>query len=162
MHIEGSFVRERIFHGQGRHPHSARQAVPRHLRQPAQPEERKGAQEAPRGEGAAPTAGGGLRVSLVLLGAALLGALPGAAQQDRWQITLRDGAVLWELQLVRLDGDTVVFQHGDSTLRLHLLQVDEGRLVRASVRQITPEAGPYGGVPEGPKDGGYSPHPPRL
>ena len=91
----------------------------------------------------------------MLLGAALLGALPGAAQQDRWQITLRDGAVLWELQLVRLDGDTVVFQHGDSTLRLHLLQVDEVRLVQASVRQITPEAGRYEGVLNGANDEVY-------
>src|SRR5207248_11800253 len=61
----------------------------------------------------------------------LLDAGPVAAQQgDRWQLTLNDGTIRWELHLIRFRGDTLAVQQGDSTLRFPVMQVDELRLVR--------------------------------
>jgi len=79
-------------------------------------------------------------VFLSLLGLALLAA-PAAAQQ-RWQITLSSGTIVWDLTLVALRGDTLVFRQAapDSVLRLPAMRVDELRLVQKSVkRQFAPD-----------------------
>src|SRR6266566_105250 len=76
-----------------------------------------------------------------------------AAQQDyRWQLTLDDGMILWELHLVRFRGDTLVVQQRDSVLRVPINQVDELRLVRKAERRQTPEPNRYGGVLGGADD----------
>ena len=91
--------------------------------------------------------------SLWVAGIALLGAAALTAQQgDRWQITLNDGRILWELHLVRLRGDTLVVQQGDSTFRFPIGQVDELRLVRKAERRQTAEPNRYGGVLGGADD----------
>jgi len=83
----------------------------------------------------------------------LLGAAPLPAQRDdRWQMTLNDGTILWELHLVRFRGDTLVMQHGDSTLRFPITHVDELRLVRKAERRQTNEPNRYGGVLGGADD----------
>jgi hypothetical protein len=83
----------------------------------------------------------------------LLGAAPVTAQRDdRWQITLNDGRILWELHLVRFRGDTLVVQQGDSTFRFPINQVDELRLVRKAERRQTNEPNRYGGVLGGADD----------
>jgi hypothetical protein len=100
--------------------------------------------------------------SLLALALGLSAAAPAAAQgptttepADRWQITLKDGSTLWDLRLVKLSGDTLVFQGNDALLRFPLMQVDELRLVRKATRSITPEAGRYGGVLDGGDDEVY-------
>lgn len=91
--------------------------------------------------------------ALVVAGWALLGAATAAAQQDdRWQVTLNDGTIIWELHLVRLRSDTLVLWGGDSTYRFPIGQVDELRLVRKSVRHQTAEPNRYGGVLGGTDD----------
>lgn len=88
-----------------------------------------------------------------MVAVALLGAAPVMAQQDdRWQISLNDGSILWELHLVRLNGDTLVARHADSTYRFPISQIDELRLVVKSVRHQTPEPNRYGGVLGGADD----------
>src|SRR3989442_7260859 len=72
---------------------------------------------------------------------------------------LRDGSTLWDLRLVKVSGDTLVFQGNDSILRFPLMHVDELRLVRKATRSIAPEAGRYGGVLDGGDDEGYRPTP---
>jgi len=98
-------------------------------------------------------------LALVLgLGAAAPAAAQGRATADpvdRWQITLKDGSTLWDLRLVKLSGDTLVFQGNDSLLHFPLMHVDELRLVRKATRSITPEAGRYGGVLDGGDDEVY-------
>jgi hypothetical protein len=64
------------------------------------------------------------------------------AAQERWQVTLHDGAIVWDLRLVQLAGDTLVFRQMDATrvLRLPVLQVDVLRLVqKAEKRQNAPD-----------------------
>src|SRR3989442_3653170 len=77
----------------------------------------------------------------------------------RWQIMLRDGSTLWDLRLVKVSGDTLVFQGNDSTLRFPLMHVDELRLVRKATRSIAPEAGRYRGVLDRRDDQGLPPSP---
>ncbi len=84
---------------------------------------------------------------------ALLGATRVMAQEDeRWQVTLNDGRIIWELQLVRMRGDTLVARHADSTYRFSLSQLDELRLVVKAERHQTPEPDRYGGVLNGSDD----------
>ena len=84
---------------------------------------------------------------------ALLGATRVMAQEDeRWQVTLNDGRIIWELQLVRMRGDTLFARHADSTYRFSLSQLDELRLVVKAERHQTPEPDRYGGVLNGADD----------
>jgi len=86
-------------------------------------------------------------------GIVLLGAVPVTAQRDdRWQVTLNDGKILWELHLVRFRGDTLVVQQGDSTFWFPIYQIDELRLVRKAERRQTAEPNRYGGVLGGADD----------
>jgi hypothetical protein len=91
--------------------------------------------------------------ALWVAGVVLLGAAPVAAQgEDRWQMTLNDGRILWDLHLVRFRGDTLAVQQGDSTFRFPIPQVDELRLVRKAERRQTAEPNRYGGVLGGADD----------
>jgi hypothetical protein len=88
-----------------------------------------------------------------IAGIVLLSAASVTAQRDdRWQITLNDGRILWELHLVRYRGDTLAVQQGDSTFRFPINQVDELRLVRKAERRQTAEPNRYGGVLGGADD----------
>ena len=71
--------------------------------------------------------------TLIVAGLALLSAVTATAQQDdRWQLTLSDGTIIWDLHLARLNGDTLFVRHDDSTYRFPIMRVDELRLVRKS------------------------------
>src|SRR5256885_11820973 len=72
--------------------------------------------------------------ALLLAALALVGA--GQATEDIWQITLKDGTIVWNLRLDALRHDTVVFHQDKKTLRYALLRVDEMRLVRAGGREV--------------------------
>ena len=88
---------------------------------------------------------------------ALAATASAAAQQDddRWQVTLNDGTIVWELHLVQLRNDTLVLRGTDSSYRLPIGSVDELRLVRKSVRRQTAEPNRYGGVLGGVDDEVY-------
>lgn len=76
-----------------------------------------------------------------LLGALLLVPVlvrPAAAQHDdRWQVALDDGGYVWDIRLVRLDGDTLVVSQSDSLVRVPLAHATELRLIRKSRVDIT-------------------------
>src|SRR5256884_2565720 len=74
--------------------------------------------------------------ALLLAGLALVGA--GQATEDVWQITLKDGTIVWNLRLETLRRDTIVFRQNTKTLRYPLLRVDEMRLVRGGAHEIGP------------------------
>ncbi len=94
--------------------------------------------------------------ALVVATVALVGATRVIAQQDdRWQITLNSGTIMWELRLVRLQGDTLVVRHDDSTYRYPIMQVDELRLVRKSEARRTPDRNRYGAALGGADDEVY-------
>jgi len=78
--------------------------------------------------------------ALLLAALALVGV--GQATEDVWQITLKDGTIVWNLRLEALRRDTVVFRQDKKTMRYPLLRVDEMRLVKAAKRDV-------GGVVDG-------------
>jgi hypothetical protein len=71
------------------------------------------------------------------LSLAALGATPLAAQQaDRWQVTLDQDRYVWDIRLVRLDGDSLVVRQADSLLSLPVERITEIRLIRKSEMQL--------------------------
>ncbi|HET7296949.1 MAG TPA: hypothetical protein VFI66_07380 [Gemmatimonadales bacterium] len=86
---------------------------------------------------------------------------PGAAQaaarsprDDLWQITLKDGTIVWNLHIVKLERDALVFRQDSATLSYPLMRVDELRMVRAGEHEIGPVAagGRYQGAANGESD----------
>ena len=75
----------------------------------------------------------------VALSLALLLALPSplaAQQDDRWQITLDQDRYVWDVRLVRLDGDSLVVRQADSSLRVPVERITELRLIRKSEMRL--------------------------
>jgi hypothetical protein len=76
-----------------------------------------------------------LGVAIVL--ALALSSSPLAAQQDdRWQVTLDRDEHVWDVRLVRLDGDLLVVRQADSLRRLPVARITEVRLIRKSEMRL--------------------------
>jgi hypothetical protein len=72
-----------------------------------------------------------------LLVAALALARPLSAQQDeRWQVTLDGERYVWDIRLVKLDGDSLVVRQSDSLVRVPVSHITEVRLIRKSEMQL--------------------------
>jgi hypothetical protein len=77
-----------------------------------------------------------LRLAGATLVAAMALARPLAAQDDRWQISLDDDQYVWDIRLVRLEGDSLFVRQSDSALGVPLAHIREIRLVRKSEVQL--------------------------
>jgi hypothetical protein len=69
--------------------------------------------------------------------ALLFGAVPCLAAQstapdERWQVTLDDGRYVWDIRLVKLDGDSLVVRQSDSLVAVPVAHINEVRLIRKS------------------------------
>jgi hypothetical protein len=73
---------------------------------------------------------GSVLVALAALASPLL------AQDDRWQITLDGDQYVWDIRLVRLDGDSLIVRQADTLLRVPVAQIKELRLIRKSEVQL--------------------------
>ena len=71
-----------------------------------------------------------LRTTIGILCLSLAISGPLAAQADRWQVTLDAATYVWDVQLVRLDGDSLVVMQADSLVRVPVDHVTELRLIR--------------------------------
>ena len=58
------------------------------------------------------------------------------AQDDRWQVTLDDERYVWDIRLVRLDGDSLVVRQSDSLVAVPVAHISEIRLIRKSEVQL--------------------------
>ncbi len=67
-----------------------------------------------------------------LLGAVPLAAAQSAAPDERWQVTLDDGRYVWDIRLVKLDGDSLVVRQSDSLVAVPVAHITEVRLIRKS------------------------------
>jgi hypothetical protein len=81
------------------------------------------------------------RVCLTFITAFLLGARSAAAQTaapspDRWQLTFADQSYLWDVRLVRLDGDTLVVRSRDSLIDAPVAQLTELRLLPETILKV--------------------------
>jgi hypothetical protein len=61
---------------------------------------------------------------------------PLVAQDDRWQISLDDDRYVWDIRLLRLDGDSLFVRQADSTLGVPVAHIKELRLIRKSEVQL--------------------------
>ena len=48
---------------------------------------------------------------------------------DRWQLTMDDGNYIWDIALVRLDGDQLVFRQADTLGRAPIARITEVRRI---------------------------------
>jgi hypothetical protein len=71
------------------------------------------------------------RIGSILLVALAL-ARPLAAQDDRWQVTLDGEQYVWDIRLVRLDGDSLIVRQSDSLVHVPVARITEIRLIRKS------------------------------
>jgi len=83
----------------------------------------------------------GSRLGLTFVTALLLGAPSAAAQTataspDRWQLTLTDQSYLWDVRLVRLDGDTLVVRSRDSLIHTPVARLTELRLLPETILRV--------------------------
>ncbi len=79
---------------------------------------------------------------------ALLLALTGSAraQDDRWQVTLDDERYVWDIRLVRLDGDSLMVRQSDSLVAVPVAHINEIRLIRKSEMQLGGEGAAAGAM----------------
>jgi hypothetical protein len=49
---------------------------------------------------------------------------------DRWQVTLDNGQILWDVRLVKLEGESLHVRHGDSLAVVSVGQITELRLIQ--------------------------------
>ena len=64
-------------------------------------------------------------------------------QDDRWQVTLDDERYVWDIRLVRLDGDSLIVRQSDSLVSVPVAHINEIRLIRKS--EVHVGAGGAGG-----------------
>ncbi len=87
---------------------------------------------------------------LILLGllAALAAPAPSAAQAkaDRWQITLQNDELLWDIRLVSLEGDKLTYRQADSTGVVKAGEIKEMRLFQASEMQMGTAGAAFGAL----------------
>lgn len=76
-----------------------------------------------------------------LLALLALLATPCVAQSDRWQITLDDERILWDLRFLRLEGESLFVRHADTTTAVPVSRMYEVRLVKPSVMAINDARG---------------------
>ncbi|HEU5040853.1 MAG TPA: hypothetical protein VFT84_08545 [Gemmatimonadales bacterium] len=73
---------------------------------------------------------------LVLFALMLAAAPPLAGQDERWQVTLDTQEYVWDIRLVRLNGDSLVVRQSDSLRTIPVDQISEIRLIRKSEVQL--------------------------
>jgi hypothetical protein len=83
----------------------------------------------------------GLSLSLLLSGLATPTAAQRSAETDRWQVTLGDGRILWDVRLVKLEGESLHVSRGDSLAVVSVGQITELRLIRKSEMRLGDGAG---------------------
>jgi hypothetical protein len=60
---------------------------------------------------------------------------------DRWQITTENGDYIWDIHLVRLTGDSLVYRQTDSIAAITVSMIKELRLIRKTEVRLGDGAG---------------------
>ena len=82
----------------------------------------------------------------VLAVTAIPAAVEAQARPDRWQITLQNDSLLWDVRLVSLEGDKVTYRQADSTGVVSAGEIRELRLVQASELQLGTAGAAFGAL----------------
>jgi hypothetical protein len=80
--------------------------------------------------------------------AVLTAPVPLAAQTkpDRWQITLQNDDLLWDIRLVSLEGDKLTFRQADTTGVVEVGTIKEMRLFQPSELQLGTAGAAFGAL----------------
>lgn len=65
---------------------------------------------------------------------------------DRWQIGLENGQYIWDIRLVRLQGDSLVFRQADTLGSVSVQQIGELRLIQKSEMRLGQGAAAGGAI----------------
>jgi hypothetical protein len=87
-----------------------------------------------------------LSAALLLLFIANAPALAQHRDDDRWQITLTNGEYIWDIRLIRLAGDSLVFSQTDSLGAVSVQQMQELRLIRKTTMRLGEGQGAGGAI----------------
>ena len=60
----------------------------------------------------------------------------GRPERERWQVTLDGERYVWDIGLVRLNGDSLVVRQADTLARLPVEHITEIRLIRSSTMEL--------------------------
>jgi hypothetical protein len=80
-------------------------------------------------------------LAAMALGLGFIHPLWAQQQDERWQVTLGGGQYVWDIRLVKLDGETLVVRQADSLRRLPVADITEVRLIRKTKVEIGGAAG---------------------
>jgi hypothetical protein len=80
-------------------------------------------------------------LAAVALGLGFIQPLLAQQQDERWQVTLNGDQYVWDIRLVKLDGETLVIRQADSLRRLPVADITEVRLIRKTKIEIGGVAG---------------------
>ncbi len=69
-----------------------------------------------------------------------------ASDDDRWQIAVESGDYIWDIRLVRLAGDSLIYRRSDSVGAVPVQQIKELRLIRKTTMRIGEGAGAGGAI----------------
>lgn len=58
------------------------------------------------------------------------------AEDDRWQVATESGDYIWDIRLVKLSGDSLVFRRSDSLGTVQVQQIKEMRLIRKTTMRV--------------------------
>jgi len=58
------------------------------------------------------------------------------AAQERWQLTRTSGDYLWDIQLVKLEGTSLVVRQADTSVTVPVSQITELRRVGKAVKRV--------------------------
>ena len=78
-------------------------------------------------------------VAAVLLGLGLAAPLAAQAGGDRWQIQRENGDYIWDIRLVKLSADTLVFRQADTLGHVTVADIAELRLLQKTT--VHPDGG---------------------
>ncbi|MEP6571397.1 MAG: hypothetical protein ABJD11_01840 [Gemmatimonadota bacterium] len=89
------------------------------------------------------TTGGFIALGIALLTSPLAAQENGDSTRstDRWQVTLPNSEYVWDIQLVGLRGDSLVYRRADSTGTVPVDQITEIRLIQKTEMAVGGSAG---------------------
>lgn len=77
------------------------------------------------------------RILAAALSLACLGSAPLAAQErERWQIRLDQDQYVWDVRLLRLEGESLLVRQADSIVMVPVGRISEVRLLRKTEMQL--------------------------
>lgn len=83
---------------------------------------------------------------ILLVSAPLLPAVAQSIGDDRWQIATEAGDYIWDIRLVRLAGDSLVFRQADTLGAIRVERIRELRLIRKTTMRVGEGAGAGGAI----------------